>query len=573
MEVRLHDPAAVVPLQSSQLKAAFAWHVDHEAKSSCGSVLGQGCLGGVSGLCSFHEPLSVVGLSEDGPHLEVVAPQFKLSGRSLTRTREGGTFNVLCGGALQGQLSEPGFNDSRDVLVEQVGADAPALGAADAQAGVGDVPLWVHSALQRRAALRASRDPGKQSVMVPAVVVSDATDSVGLCPQLGGDDRLPRTLKLVPSRSFEVAERGEGLHDSRHGAVTPFGASTGRGDSFAGEVGGDLSPADAGRSLTEDPADHFSRYRVNLDLPLLAAAVAERGLDDVAACRVRSGHGGAEGFVRLVTLPLGHDEQQAEHRPSDRCGGVDALSDGDDPSAFGVEVVDRLKPSGDGAGETVELGDDDPAAHALLDALEGEVHSRPIHRSAGAVEVFVDLPDLDAVGSRPAFDCVTLGVRGLEAFPCAPADLTDPDVAVEGDGRGIVYRDGCSGRTDTGGHMERPALTAIDGAVGQELNGVALTAFDVETMDKIEARREKAKTRWHVVYRFYDADDRLLYVGISVGFTMRMYQHANGRPWFRDVVTARLEHVQGRDAALERELELFTEQAEAVVSALVGESS
>lgn len=121
--------------------------------------------------------------------------------------------------------------------------------------------------------------------------------------------------------------------------------------------------------------------------------------------------------------------------------------------------------------------------------------------------------------------------------------------------------------------MERPALTAIDGAVGQELNGVALTAFDVETMDKIEARREKAKTRWHVVYRFYDADDRLLYVGISVGFTMRMYQHANGRPWFRDVVTARLEHVQGRDAALERELELFTEQAEAVVSALVGESS
>ena len=98
----------------------------------------------------------------------------------------------------------------------------------------------------------------------------------------------------------------------------------------------------------------------------------------------------------------------------------------------------------------------------------------------------------------------------------------------------------------------RPALTVLEGGYVD-----TTTAFNEAQAERKAAREERERTRWHVVYKFYDADDRLLYIGISASLTARLNQHADDRSWFREVASARVEHVQGRQAALDRELELI----------------
>lgn len=43
------------------------------------------------------------------------------------------------------------------------------------------------------------------------------------------------------------------------------------------------------------------------------------------------------------------------------------------------------------------------------------------------------------------------------------------------------------------------------------------------------------------VYRMYDADERLLYVGCSVQWPIRMGQHQD-KPWWQEVARVDLEH-------------------------------
>jgi hypothetical protein len=50
----------------------------------------------------------------------------------------------------------------------------------------------------------------------------------------------------------------------------------------------------------------------------------------------------------------------------------------------------------------------------------------------------------------------------------------------------------------------------------------------------------------------YDADDVLLYVGVSVSWPMRLYQH-DTKPWFRDVARVTLEHFDDHRVALAAE--------------------
>lgn len=51
------------------------------------------------------------------------------------------------------------------------------------------------------------------------------------------------------------------------------------------------------------------------------------------------------------------------------------------------------------------------------------------------------------------------------------------------------------------------------------------------------------------LYRFYDADDRLLYVGITSRVPSRLSQHARDKEWFPYVARASFEHYQHRDDA------------------------
>ncbi len=54
-------------------------------------------------------------------------------------------------------------------------------------------------------------------------------------------------------------------------------------------------------------------------------------------------------------------------------------------------------------------------------------------------------------------------------------------------------------------------------------------------------------------YRLHDADDRLLYLGITVDFAARIKQHSTDKPWWGDVVRMSLERHPDRATALAAE--------------------
>lgn len=57
------------------------------------------------------------------------------------------------------------------------------------------------------------------------------------------------------------------------------------------------------------------------------------------------------------------------------------------------------------------------------------------------------------------------------------------------------------------------------------------------------------------LYRFYDADDELLYVGISLNLPGRLHQHQKSKTWWKDVAHVAVEHFDSREEALAAEEE------------------
>lgn len=55
------------------------------------------------------------------------------------------------------------------------------------------------------------------------------------------------------------------------------------------------------------------------------------------------------------------------------------------------------------------------------------------------------------------------------------------------------------------------------------------------------------------LYRFYDADGALLYVGISLHAAKRASEHRKDKPWWGDVARMEIEHFASRRQALEAE--------------------
>src|SRR5687768_11214329 len=59
--------------------------------------------------------------------------------------------------------------------------------------------------------------------------------------------------------------------------------------------------------------------------------------------------------------------------------------------------------------------------------------------------------------------------------------------------------------------------------------------------------------RPHAVYRLYDADDALLYVGCTVDVGSRVYALATGKRWMPQAVRLTVQHFPNRPAALTAE--------------------
>lgn len=83
----------------------------------------------------------------------------------------------------------------------------------------------------------------------------------------------------------------------------------------------------------------------------------------------------------------------------------------------------------------------------------------------------------------------------------------------------------------------------------------------VAGMSRRAAATEKAKREAALnapgepttVYRFYDADDKLLYVGITKNLPRRLAAHTKTKEWWLNVASIKLEHFKNRESARLRE--------------------
>ena len=67
-------------------------------------------------------------------------------------------------------------------------------------------------------------------------------------------------------------------------------------------------------------------------------------------------------------------------------------------------------------------------------------------------------------------------------------------------------------------------------------------------------RKPAQKDGRNALYRHFDAQGRLLYVGVSVNPSRRDVWHKNCSAWMRDVASSTVEWFDGREAALQAEI-------------------
>lgn len=73
---------------------------------------------------------------------------------------------------------------------------------------------------------------------------------------------------------------------------------------------------------------------------------------------------------------------------------------------------------------------------------------------------------------------------------------------------------------------------------------------------KVEPEHEQH----HVLYRMFDRNDRLLYVGITLDLSTRFKSHKRNKPWWSDVATIKLEHHADRASVLAAERTAICEE-------------
>lgn len=87
---------------------------------------------------------------------------------------------------------------------------------------------------------------------------------------------------------------------------------------------------------------------------------------------------------------------------------------------------------------------------------------------------------------------------------------------------------------------------------GFEMSVKELADPDLER-EKRERQRQQIEGPPTTLYRFFDEEGRLLYVGVSTSAPNRMKQHRATKPWFTQVASATFSHLPTRNAALEAE--------------------
>lgn len=67
-------------------------------------------------------------------------------------------------------------------------------------------------------------------------------------------------------------------------------------------------------------------------------------------------------------------------------------------------------------------------------------------------------------------------------------------------------------------------------------------------------RGSKKQTPAHILYRFFNADGELLYIGVTQDPTARFKSHQHDKSWFSEVATSTMEHFTSRQELMAAEL-------------------
>lgn len=64
----------------------------------------------------------------------------------------------------------------------------------------------------------------------------------------------------------------------------------------------------------------------------------------------------------------------------------------------------------------------------------------------------------------------------------------------------------------------------------------------------------------HFIYRHYDKNDNLLYVGISLSAISRLSSHKNSSPWFHKISSVKIEGCESKASAIQKEKEAIKKE-------------
>lgn len=124
-----------------------------------------------------------------------------------------------------------------------------------------------------------------------------------------------------------------------------------------------------------------------------------------------------------------------------------------------------------------------------------------------------------------------------------------------------VAFDDCEQRIERGPRRKLKVLTAEEQAQLERCEAIIATRYGPPAPGSLSRRSgvTKRDQRPHDVYVHLDADDVVLYVGISLTLAERSGYHRANSGWWGQVATIRVEHLPNRAAALAREAELIAE--------------
>ena len=128
----------------------------------------------------------------------------------------------------------------------------------------------------------------------------------------------------------------------------------------------------------------------------------------------------ADPFARDLALELGEGEQDVEGEPPHAGRGREGLRDRDEADGMALEDLDHAREVGEGAGEAVDLVDDDHIDPAGGDIRHEALQARAVHGAAGEAAIVVrhrdHPPALGLLAGDIGGTGLALGIERVEAL-------------------------------------------------------------------------------------------------------------------------------------------------------------